>query len=374
MKKEAYIGGIGKYLPPSVLSTERFLEVDKEIRVLYDQPDMMIKISRELAKQTRILNRYTVTPFYLPENERPKDVEDIFTSTDFAPPYRKRIKSWMDAAIKMSVEAAKAALADWGKSKDEITHIISVSSTGWYSPGIACALVDELGLSLDCEKLDLYFAGCASGVAAMRIARDFIRSGNAKAVLIVAAETPSIHYDPINVDHYTMTANALFGDGAGAAVIAPEGKWQFEKTGSITVPDSKELLYFGADVKAPSGNGSQMCINSKTGSRVAEFFRNERGKLLLKEILDHSGTPPGLAVHIGGPRNLQLGDVLAENGWPEGTLDQSFKTLQENGNTIGAAIFLVLLDAFAAADHDRLIVFGFGPGLTIEWGLIKKTS
>src|SRR5262249_15120662 len=136
--------------------------------------------------------------------------EDIFASTDFDPPLWQRQLSWQKYAPGLAIEAARRAIADWGGSPSDITHIVVTGTSGWIEPGLACAVIEALSLPLTCQKAELYFNGCFCGATSLRLARDIVRAGDARAVLVVAAEIASAHYNVVDTDMSTMVANVLF--------------------------------------------------------------------------------------------------------------------------------------------------------------------
>lgn len=369
---EAHIAGVGTALPFRI-STERFLEVDARARRKLGQGEGTIEMARQFAIGSGIAFRHAVQPCWLSESEDANGAEDIFTPHDFDPPGNVRARAWMNQAPKLALEAAKKALADWGGSVADITHIVTTSTSGWSEPGIAASLIHELGLSLDCQKQELNFNGCFCGATCLRIGRDFVRAGDAKAVLVVAVETASIQYDCTATDVSSLVAQALFADGAAAFVLAKEGRWVYERTGMSMVPDSKDLLRMAPalDVDRPT---YKMHLDRTVAARLAEYFRRDRGRDLLHGILDASrGEAPALAVHPGGPSILEgINRVLIERGWPDHALEHSIHTLHNTGNLGAAALLFVLARLLPEVEEERVATLAFGPGVTVEWGLLRR--
>jgi predicted naringenin-chalcone synthase len=371
-RQEAYISGYG-YALPARASTERYLEVDAVARRMHGLPETSIAMVRQFAIGSGVRFRHTVSPCWLPENERPTDVEDIFTSNRFNPSGHLRAKSWQELAPKLAIEAAHAAVENWGGDIADITHIVTTSTSGWSEPGISGAVIHELGLSLDTQKQELNFNGCFCGATCLRVARDIMRAGDAKAVLVVAVETPSIQYDPVATDVSSHVASVLFGDGASAFVLAREGAWAYEATGMSLVPNSSEMLRMAPNVD-PDQPTYRMFLHRNIGARLATYFREERGAELLNSILERTdGVFPELAIHPGGPSILEsVSDAFAQRGWPAGAMQSSIDTLSSVGNLGAAAVLLVMAKLLPKAKSDRIAIFAFGPGVTVEWGLIRR--
>ena len=369
---EAHIAGYGTALPHRV-STARFLEVDDEARRRHGQGEGTRSMVRQFAEGSGIRFRHCVSPCWVPEDERPNDVEDIFTPADFDPPGWQRALAWQEHAPKLAIKAALAAIEHWGGSIDDITHVVTTSTSGWSEPGISSALVHSLGLSLDTQKQELNFNGCFCGATCLRVARDMVRAGDARAVLVVAVETASIQYDPLATDVSTIVASVLFADGAAAFILAPEGDWAFEATGMSIVPDTQTMLSMSPDTVQERPT-YRMFLHRQIGSRLATYFREERGAGLLAQILERTGgILPALAVHPGGPNILEaVRGVFDEKGWPADAMQPSIDTLYDTGNLGAAAMLFVLARLLPTVDADRVATLAFGPGVTVEWGLLRR--
>jgi predicted naringenin-chalcone synthase len=372
---EAHVAGFGVALPWKI-STEAFLELDAEARRRHGQGEGVLGMVRQFAMNSGIRYRHTLSPCWLPEDERPADIDDIFTPADFDPPSWQRTQFWMEQTPKLAVKAAKAALENWGGSPSDITHLVTTSTSGWSEPGIACAVIKELGLSLDTQKQELNFNGCFCGATCLRVGRDMIRAGNARAVLVVAVETASIQYDPIATDVSSLVANVLFADGAAAFVLAPEGEWVYEATGMSLVPGTEQMLRMAPDVTPENRSTYRMFLDRNIGSRLATYFRDERGQELVCRLLKSTGGAlPSLAVHPGGPAILEsLREVFESRGWPQGALQDSIDTLQNTGNLGAAAMLFVLATQLPKVQSDHVATFAFGPGVTVEWGLLRRNG
>ncbi|MFA5912133.1 MAG: hypothetical protein WC830_01105 [Burkholderiales bacterium] len=371
---EAHIAGYGTALPHRV-STKRFLEVDDEARRRHGQGEGVRSMVRQFALNSGIRYRHTVSPCWIPEDERPQGVEDIFTPADFDPPGWQRALAWQEHAPKLAIAAARSAIANWGGSVADITHVFTTSTSGWSEPGISSALIHALGLSLDTHKQELNFNGCFCGATCLRLARDAVRAGDARAVLVVAVETASIQYDPLVTDMSSIVASILFADGAAAFILAPEGEWSYEASGMSLVPDTHEMLRMAPDTTTDRPS-YRMFLHSKIGARLATYFREERGAELLAQLLERTaGLPPALAVHPGGPNILEsVRDVFEARGWPQGAMQASIDTLYDTGNLGAAAMLFVLARHLPQVRSDRVATFAFGPGVTVEWGLLRRNG
>jgi len=117
----------------------------------------------------------------------------------------------------LGATAARQALDMAGLKPDDIDLIIVATSTPDFLggfPSTACVVQRKLGITNDCAALDVQ-AVCSGFVYAMSVADNFIRCGMHKRVLVIGSEV----FSRI-LDFNDRTTCVLFGDGAGAVVLA----------------------------------------------------------------------------------------------------------------------------------------------------------
>ncbi len=354
---------------PDVLTTERFLQVDAEARRLHGQSRQTIERIASLVRGTGIQARHTFHPALLPPGSTPRvAVDDIYTDTEFDPDLWQRMRAWRQVVPALAVEAVSEALTAWGGPVDRISHILTTSTSGWSEPGLACELIDTFGLRHDCQKAELNFNGCFCGATCLRLARDIVRAGEADHVLVVAAESPSTHYSPVETDISTLVAHCLFSDGAAALILGPEGAWRMDSAGMHLVPGSRELLQMVPPM-SPDQVTYRMYLDRAVGPRLGAWLgTGEPGPRLLARLGSGLEAPPAMAVHPGGPNILQhVGAALEASGYPSDVLTRSYTSLQHHGNLGAAALPFLLAEHLGEVEGPALGTLAFGPGVTVEW-------
>ena len=176
--------------------------------------------------------------------------ESIFFPTgaldDRGPTTGQRNAVYAQKAGPLVLQAAQAALADGGVDPARITHLVTVSCTGFNAPGVDLALINELSLPATVQRTHIGYMGCHGALNGLRVANAFASAAPSAVVLVCAVELCSLHY------HYgwnpqKMVANALFADGAAAVVGAPveavpAGAWQVAAAGSCLIPGSADAM------------------------------------------------------------------------------------------------------------------------------------
>ena len=130
------------------------------------------------------------------------------------------------------------------------------------------------------------------------------------------------------------------------------------------------------NINEPDRNCYYMGLHPKVSAELGTYFAEGNGSGLLQKLMDHcdSGTLPAVACHPGGPRILDaLNENLLKRNFPSTVLQDSYTTLQENGNLGAAAVLFVMEKIFRSTEKKDVIGFAFGPGVTVEWGHFTRS-
>lgn len=197
-----------------------------------------------------------------------------------------------DMASYAAAEAIKSANID----KEELDYIIFAHNFGDVKndrkrkdmvPCLAARVKHKLGiLNPDAVAYDILF-GCPGWLQAVIQADYLIKSGDAKKVLIIGADSLSRVSDPHDRD------SMLYADGAGATVLEartsdfPIGILA-HKTRSDTLLYSK-MLYMGKSYKPDDGSNNDIYI--KMNGRKLYQYAIEKVPQTIKECLEKCNTP-----------------------------------------------------------------------------------
>jgi 3-oxoacyl-[acyl-carrier-protein] synthase III len=255
----------------------------------------------------------------------------------------------------MTEAAAKRAIDAAGISKDEIDLIIVATvSSEFVTPSAACILQQKLGIK-KCPAFDIS-AACAGFIYGLNIADLYIKSKNAKCVLLVASEALSKL-----TDWTDRTTCVLFGDGAGAVVLKADNKPGLRST-HIHAEGYNELLY-----------AKSYLYNEK--SAYVEMKGNELFKLAVmklsesvQEALDYNKIDSSKIDWLV-PHQANLRIIIAMAKKLNLSMDRVILTVQEHGNTSAASVPLALdvgVRDGRIKRGDTILMEAFGAGLT--WG------
>lgn len=283
-------------------------------------------------------------------------------------------------ATKLFVEASRAALrAAPDVDLLDITHLVTVSCTGFFNPGPDYKVVRELGLNPAVQRYHLGFMGCYAAFPALRAAKLFCEADPNAVVLVVCAELCSLHVRTSN-DPDTIMGSALFADGAAAAVVtarqgaAETALMKLDHFETVLTPVGEDSMAWNI-----GDNGFEMVLGNYVPHIIDDHIVGALQPLLAREpelaALPYTAIPHW-AIHPGG-RSI-LDKVQSRLGLSDTQLVPARATLRDYGNMSSATVLFVLkhileqpLQEGAAAD-ERICSMAFGPGLTVETGLFTK--
>lgn len=304
---------------------------------------------------------------------------DPRTNKVLSPSTKVRNEIFATEATKLFIEAGKTAVAHaQGVDLDDITHVITVSCTGFFNPGPDYKVVRALGLNPAVQRYHLGFMGCYAAFPAMKAAKQFCVADPAAVVLVICVELCSLHVRTSN-DPDTIMGSAIFGDGAAAAIITakePEGDEpviRLDHFETVLTPVGEEAMAWNI-----GDEGFEMVLGSYVPHIIEEHITGALEPLLAKEP-ELAGVPyrdiAHWAIHPGG-RSI-LDKVESKLELTQEQLVPARETLREFGNMSSATVLFVLkymLGQAASEREERICSMAFGPGLTVETGLFTLVS
>lgn len=318
---------------------------------------------RVVFKASGIETRYSVLSDYA----QLKDFTFYENSIDLSPfpSTKKRNTFFQHEAPILSHSAAAKALQQSGLDPLKITHLVTVSCTGMYAPGLDIDLIDSLGLPHHVQRTSINFMGCYAAFNALKAADAFCKSDAQAKVLIVCTELCSLHFQRENTDD-NLLANALFADGCAAVVV--EASTALPRKLLIAAHHSELARQGDKDMAWSIGDiGFEMKLSTYVPDIIRSGIRELTDRLLKKLTLRLKDVQH-FAIHPGGKKILevieqQLGLRKEQNRW-------AYEVLKAYGNMSSPTVLFVLKEIFDRLDkkndQENILSFAFGPGLTLE--------
>ncbi len=308
--------------------------------------------------------------FYTPPTE----------TAPYGPTTAQRMEVYAQHAGPLICKTSRLAIDRAGLAPSKITHLVTVSCTGFVAPGLDHALIQSLGLTGTVQRVHVGFMGCHAMVNGLRVAQAICQSDPSAVVLVGSVELCSIHQQ-YSEDPEQIVANSLFSDGSASAIVVPyrqalampqvDPSWRMVSSLSLKVPDSADLMTWKI-----GDHGFQMTLSSQVPMRIEEELRPPLETWLgtlgvsTKEIKQW-------VVHPGGPRILDA--VEGAMGLGSESLSASRETLANYGNMSSPTIVFIMEEILRRSESEGLprekglwLVLGFGPGLHAEAILLER--
>lgn len=255
-------------------------------------------------------------------------------------------------------------------SRDEVTHVITVSCTGFYNPGPDLVVVNSLGLRPSVQRFHLGFMGCYAAFPALKMADQFCRADENAKVLIVCVELCSLHLQ-MKEELDTLLANSVFADGAASVLVSASAPPPGMKGLDLTSFSSSLAREGEVDMAWDIGDNGFNIVLSKYVAKI--LGAGIQG--IVSDVLSHSGLGPEdidtWAVHPGG-RSI-LDKIEASLNLRPDQMQASRETLFEFGNMSSPTILFILarlLNSPKTSPEESICAMAFGPGLTIETAIL----
>lgn len=268
----------------------------------------------------------------------------------------KRIERFTERAGGLSCAAAADALKAAGLSAADIGALVVNTCTGYVCPGLSTYLVERMGLRRDLQAFDLVGAGCGGAVPNLALARSLLSGMKNGAVLSVAVEICSATFQMGN-DISLLVSNALFGDGAAAAVVWKESRGlRMIDWSSVYIPEYREDIRF-IYKDGQLHNQLSLRLPELAGKAVKELVE----RLLARNSLS-AGQVSQWALHPGGENVINC--VQKQLCLSDEQLATTRSVLSEYGNmsspTSLFALKRLIDNGIQPGDHCILAAFGAG--------------
>jgi alkylresorcinol/alkylpyrone synthase len=348
--EKAYVGSIAIATPPFVADQA---EVERHLLERY---------SETLSARSRSLLHSLLTHPAI--RRRSFAIEDPggFLSEDAD----SRIRRFTRWAVDLSAEAIQKALLRAGLSTGDVAGLVVNTCTGYICPGISTYLIEAMGFDRQIKVYDLVGSGCGGAVPNLEVAAAIVRGSEGKAVVSVSVEICTATFQ-MGDNLSLLVSNALFGDGAAAAVLwtRPVGL-ELIASSSFYVPEDRDAIrYVHKDGQLHNQLSTKLPhLIKKAVSRVIQDLLGPRS--LRVEDIKH------WALHSGGEKIINT--IKAETGLSEEQLLPTRTILAEHGNMSSPTVWFVLNDILEKGVErgDYCMMVAFGAGLSAHAFLLQR--
>jgi 3-oxoacyl-[acyl-carrier-protein] synthase III len=294
------------------------------------------------------------------------DIPTIYAKTGIR---ARHIAAPDECASDLGVAAAEKLFRENNIDHDTIDFLLFCTQTPDYAlPTTACLMQDRLALRTSVGAID-FNLGCSGFIYGLALADGLIKSGLARRVLLITAETYSKYIDPTD-----RSLRTIFGDGAAATLV-----------------EASEQPSIGSFVLGTDGRGANTLMVIGQGARRPEQAIQPTKRRRWPSSLYMDG--PELVKFTLDVVPPLVERLLCASDWTRGTLDYylfhqatSFmldhirdrmklepektpEAIEMVGNTVSSTIPILINDLRAAGRLQpglKSLLIGFGVGLS--WG------
>lgn len=321
-----------------------------------------------IYKNSGIDTRHSVIPDFSDSYKSNGLFFDSDSQTLKTPGTAERNEIYKREASKLFTKLAQRIIDETpGINAESITHVVTVSCTGFYAPGPDLDIVSFCKLNPSVERYHIGFMGCYAAFPALRMAKTIVESNPSAKVLVVAVELCTLHLK-FNTDADSLISTSVFADGGAAVLVSGNAECTLNSGFRIGELNTQLVPKGAGDMAWTIGNnGFDMILSSYIPDILSSGIRELLNPILSKTGLNIADVQ-NWAIHPGG--RAILDKISTELELAEESISPSREVLSKFGNMSSATILFVL-NAWrnrATQSEQPVVAMAFGPGLTVELG------
>ena len=348
----AYINEIGIAVPNTKISQNSIAEYMKEKIDFNEEESHQLDV---IYRASGIDYRYSVLPDFNQTNKTKGLV-----SHHLEPNLFNRMKVYEVEAPKLAIKSILECMKR--REIKDLTHLITVSCTGLYAPGLDLDIVNQLKMNTYIQRTAINFMGCYGVFNGLKLAQSICKSSTTAQVLIVSVELCTLHFQR-KKDESLNLSQALFSDGAASCLVTNE------ETSNAFLIDQFHCDILLEGRKEMSWKIGQHAFDMHLSLKVAELIK-ESAKNTLSKLLDkvpfNFSEIIHYALHPGGKSILKAIESNLNISKEQNT--HAYNILKNYGNMSSATILFVLKKLLEEDKQIKgpVLSMAFGPGLTME--------
>ncbi len=367
------ISSTGLFTPPEVITNEELVASFNQYVQLENA-----KHAADIAAGTRAALTESNVDFIVKasgiQRRYVMEKSGILDPQRMRPVFQPRADGELSQMAEIGVKAAQAALAAAGKTAADVDGVICAASNMQRAyPAIGVEIQTALGVQGYAFDMNV---ACSSATFAIEQAFNAVRTGTARAVLVVNPEITSAHHAWMDRD-----CHFIFGDVCTATLVE---RLDLAPAGSFEVLGTKLLSSFSNNIRNNAGFMSR--AEDRNPEDRDQLFRQE-GRKVFKEVC------PMAAEHITGhlaalgleaaqvrrfwlhQANLSMNQLISRKVLGrDATLEEAPVILDEFANTASAGSIIAFHRHHADLQSgERGVICSFGAGYSIGSVVVQRT-
>jgi beta-ketodecanoyl-[acyl-carrier-protein] synthase len=369
------ISGTGLFTPPNQISNAELVDAFNTYVARFNEAH-----ATEIAAGTVEALNPSSTDFILKAsgiaNRYVMDKAGILDPDIMTPRIPERPNEQISILAEMAVTAAREALAQAGRSPEDIDCVLCAASNMQRPyPAMACEIQAELGTKGFAFDMNV---ACSSATFGVQAAADMIRAGNARAALVVSPEICSGHLNFRDRD-----SHFIFGDAATAIVLersersTSAHKFDILGTRLFTQYSNNIRNNFGfLNRAAPEGIGAPDKLFVQEGRKVFREVVPAVADLILGHLAELGVTPAQIKRMWLHQANLSMNVLVGKKVMGREVEPHEAPTiLDEYANTSSAGSIIAYHKNKADFKKGDLgLICSFGAGYSIGNVVVRKAA
>lgn len=288
--------------------------------------------------------------------------------------FEENNNEYVSSALDYSVKAIEDCVTTSQISKEDITDIIFVSSTGLATPSLDALIINRLKLNPHINRLPIFGLGCAGGVSGMAKANALAIANPKAIVLLVAVELCSLTFLKNDYSKSNFVASSLFSDGVAACIIKGDKHKTKKNTGISFFASQSKLYYDSLEVMGWEfmDTGFKVLFSSDIPTIINKNVKQDIVSFLSEHNLDLTDIK-NFIFHPGGKKVLE---AYADSLGIEGDFLQNTREVMNAYGNMSSVTVLYVLEKFIAQGFKNGygLMLALGPGFSCEIVLFSMNN
>lgn len=285
--------------------------------------------------------------------------------------FQEQNLEYIQLSLEYSIQAIEACLSSAKISKDDVTDIIFVSSTGLATPSIDALIINKMRLNQHVNRMSIFGLGCAGGVSGYAKACILAKANPEAVVLFVAVELCSLTFLRDDFSKSNFIGASLFADGVAACLIVGDSHVNKAKSKITFIANESKLYYDTLNIMGWdfTDSGFKVLFSSGIPAIIAKNVNKDITSFLAKSNLKISDIN-SFIFHPGGKKVLHSYKEALE---VEGDfLKTTREVMNDYGNMSSATVLYVLERFFKDGFESGYgLMASMGPGFSCEMALLE---
>lgn len=283
--------------------------------------------------------------------------------------FEERNNDYIRLSLQYSIQAAEDAITKAGISKDDITDLFFVSTSGLATPSIDALIINAMRLNPAVNRSPLWGLGCGGGVSGMAKACTAATANPDAVVLLIAVELCSLTLIKNDYSKSNFIGSSLFSDGIAACII--KGDNHTNNTQVKYVGSGSKLYYDSLDIMGWDfqDTGFKVLFSKDIPSFINEHIKEDIAAFLAKHLLTLDDIK-NFIFHPGGKKVLDAYDDALQ--LDANALNYTRDAMRDYGNMSSATVLYVLEKFLNEGFTDGYgLMLAMGPGFSSEMVLLQ---